>query len=1366
MSTYYDIFGGVCSHLTFRTDSPKEHSSTSVKGEQLTNEEVEGNFLSICKAIEALEFCCPKGGSCVNIVANYEKIGWESGASQRTEDGPLIGLKGKNFYRELPISGKGNSSIKEEGTNSLSGKSVDLYSCGDIYGECVPVIRNEKTPDPIPYSAKPLPGFDSHRMTTSDSSDQIDLGFCLNMLGGWHEKIVIHRNGFVTFEDSMPGGQIMAFSMNTKESVIERGIECTYGKGNINGNPAFGVNWKNIPSPADWARERKTNSFQLVIIRKIDEQDGSFDALITFEEINWNTPDVEIGFNVFGNITDDSEEEGRFLFGATKINSEMKGSWETGNLSLSSSSKFSKFYQFEVQEQSDEEITFNLRSSSNNNVSPMLVLYEGETLDEAKRVYSSFSERTDPSFSTFSSSLAKGKYILEMTTEAILAEGDFIASIKGEHLSTTATSHNAYKLPVPEEKDGLTADGSFPLVKKPFVSSSSSGETADEKKPESLRISFCFEGFLSDKEGYGTSMMGPTYRSFDVEMNKELRLGNGLVHRYSPEKTSLGYWFFIKHSRSYIWMDNKVGRFRRHGPAELYNSYQYYLFSEDEESNNIRCPVAPEKYSITGEYHVIGGLPVGAIHRIVLLAFSATDSWVDFKRKIWGGPENSFYLKTQSHSVDLNSVAWGFQTCKYMPESCGPHTTTVDIGNEYKPRFLKNEQNESIRSLFDPNLHANYDDHLDSLSPSIAEHPLWSAIAGAYFMIFNVFFETLFWMIDSKNCGDAITKISNVIGEEMYPQMANWRKEIDWYKTIIKRGYGFDGWFFPSTLAWDWSVENGFIYQRTEIIPRFVTGYDKKGSYYEYEPQDQYATRGKVLFEPPEDYKEVFHGRLSEVGDQEAIDNGMIFNPPFKAVYPFTDDNEEFVLKEETQFSFGEGCSSFKSVGSDIFSEIRIKKNGTVLFVPENYGEFESEEDFPRFSPFRIDDSNEPLSGSVSYSKGKYYENQDCFRVDWNVEGNKFQLVMKEDPNGKITEVIFNYDEIVSTPSEIGIKTNDNEEWMTDYSNLTGDNDLGGRVIYFMDKHHSDDDDDDENDEEEELSDSLSIIEQQDRVIVPGFDDHTLPEGENSFTISDLGFSGEFFDGTTHSSVVIHRNGIVLLSGNNDSPIESSSSSSSSSLISFDDSILLSQDENSLVSCSEGNCPTDSFNNPLSISSLEDFGDGEQERTIVAPFFTSISGSSTVVYGQGEIDGLPAFGITWKNVQPAVGSSDESNTFQLLFIRESKEKGESEETINNEETPESSDFRLKTDIVRLEDSLDKLKQIQGVSYEWENDRQCSIGVIAQQIEPIFPELVLTDNKGYKSVNYTGLLVVALEAIKTLHKKINSLKDKMELPENK
>jgi len=80
----------------------------------------------------------------------------------------------------------------------------------------------------------------------------------------------------------------------------------------------------------------------------------------------------------------------------------------------------------------------------------------------------------------------------------------------------------------------------------------------------------------------------------------------------------------------------------------------------------------------------------------------------------------------------------------------------------------------------------------------------------------------------------------------------------------------------------------------------------------------------------------------------------------------------------------------------------------------------------------------------------------------------------------------------------------------------------------------------------------------------------------------------------------------------------------------------------------------------------------------------------------------------------------------------------------------ASDRRYKTNINSLANSLAILNQLRGTSYllkdkEVATDEQ--FGFIAQEVESILPNLVMTDKEGYKAVNYIGLIPVLTEGIK-------------------
>jgi hypothetical protein len=85
----------------------------------------------------------------------------------------------------------------------------------------------------------------------------------------------------------------------------------------------------------------------------------------------------------------------------------------------------------------------------------------------------------------------------------------------------------------------------------------------------------------------------------------------------------------------------------------------------------------------------------------------------------------------------------------------------------------------------------------------------------------------------------------------------------------------------------------------------------------------------------------------------------------------------------------------------------------------------------------------------------------------------------------------------------------------------------------------------------------------------------------------------------------------------------------------------------------------------------------------------------------------------------------------------------------------TSDINLKENIKPLEDSLNKVLQLNGVSFDWKETQQPSVGVIAQELEKVFPELVKTGEN--KSVNYNGLIGVLIEAVKEQQKQIEELK---------
>ena len=91
----------------------------------------------------------------------------------------------------------------------------------------------------------------------------------------------------------------------------------------------------------------------------------------------------------------------------------------------------------------------------------------------------------------------------------------------------------------------------------------------------------------------------------------------------------------------------------------------------------------------------------------------------------------------------------------------------------------------------------------------------------------------------------------------------------------------------------------------------------------------------------------------------------------------------------------------------------------------------------------------------------------------------------------------------------------------------------------------------------------------------------------------------------------------------------------------------------------------------------------------------------------------------------------------------------------------SSDARLKSNIVSLGSTLSKLLLIDGKSYTMNGDGKDKIGVLAQEIQEVFPALVGEDTKGMLTVNYQGLVPVLINAIKEQEDKISRLENIVE-----
>ena len=99
-----------------------------------------------------------------------------------------------------------------------------------------------------------------------------------------------------------------------------------------------------------------------------------------------------------------------------------------------------------------------------------------------------------------------------------------------------------------------------------------------------------------------------------------------------------------------------------------------------------------------------------------------------------------------------------------------------------------------------------------------------------------------------------------------------------------------------------------------------------------------------------------------------------------------------------------------------------------------------------------------------------------------------------------------------------------------------------------------------------------------------------------------------------------------------------------------------------------------------------------------------------------------------------------------------------------------SDIRYKKNIMPLSNALSNVMKLQGVTYNWKvsefperyfNDKK-QIGIIAQELEKIYPELVETDAKGYKTVDYSKIAPILIESIKEQQQQIKGQQEQIDL----
>ena len=163
--------------------------------------------------------------------------------------------------------------------------------------------------------------------------------------------------------------------------------------------------------------------------------------------------------------------------------------------------------------------------------------------------------------------------------------------------------------------------------------------------------------------------------------------------------------------------------------------------------------------------------------------------------------------------------------------------------------------------------------------------------------------------------------------------------------------------------------------------------------------------------------------------------------------------------------------------------------------------------------------------------------------------------------------------------------------------------------------------------------------------------------------------------------------------------------------------------------------------------------------------YTTASDFGSMVIGQYNSSGSSvtnsAFAFNTANTAFVVGNgtddSNRSDAFKVMFNGDA--------TVSNDLTiigdvVISSDARLKTNIISLGSTLSKLLLLDGKSYKMNVHGDQKIGVLAQDVQKVFPELVTKGDNEMLAVNYQGLVPVLINALKEQQKEIETYRNEV------
>ena len=170
--------------------------------------------------------------------------------------------------------------------------------------------------------------------------------------------------------------------------------------------------------------------------------------------------------------------------------------------------------------------------------------------------------------------------------------------------------------------------------------------------------------------------------------------------------------------------------------------------------------------------------------------------------------------------------------------------------------------------------------------------------------------------------------------------------------------------------------------------------------------------------------------------------------------------------------------------------------------------------------------------------------------------------------------------------------------------------------------------------------------------------------------------------------------------------------------------------------------------------------------------FTFATNGVAALMRFGAIDGPAATegGHIFQGTENSGAAGAQASLRNIMILRRSRiDLNATNIYLNNTPIHVPSDIRLKQEITTVPNSLERLGSVRGVNFRWKNDKadtDLHTGVIAQEVEKTFPELVYTDAEGVKTVAYEEFTGILVEAIKDLKKENNELRHRLEILKEK